>query len=56
MNLNTIRFEAKMETRRFLETCDREGILVIAGWYAVGALCWLGIDPVTPIAASERKD
>jgi len=31
-------------------------ILVIAGWYAVGALCWLGIDPVTPIAAPERKD
>ena len=29
-------------------------ILVIAGWYAVGALCWLGIDPVTPIAASEE--
>lgn len=22
-------------------------ILVIAGWYFVGALCWLGIDPVT---------
>ncbi len=32
MNLNTIRFEAKMESRRFLELCDREGILVIAGW------------------------
>jgi exo-1,4-beta-D-glucosaminidase len=32
MNLNTIRFEGKMETRRFLEMCDREGILVIAGW------------------------
>jgi sugar phosphate permease len=28
-------------------------ILVIAGWYAVGALCWLGIDPVTPVAAPE---
>jgi sugar phosphate permease len=25
-------------------------ILVIAGWYAVGAFCWLGIDPVTPVA------
>ncbi len=34
----------------------RTVILVIAGWYAVGALCWLGIDPVTPIAAPERKD
>ncbi len=32
MNLNTIRFEAKMESRRFLEMCDREGILVMAGW------------------------
>ncbi len=32
MNLNTIRFEGKMESRRFLELCDREGILVIAGW------------------------
>jgi exo-1,4-beta-D-glucosaminidase len=32
MNLNTIRFEAKMETGRFLEMMDREGILAIAGW------------------------
>lgn len=32
MNLNAIRFEAKMESRRFLEICDREGILVMAGW------------------------
>jgi len=29
-------------------------ILVIAGWYAVGALCWLGIDPVTPVVVPER--
>ncbi len=29
-------------------------ILVIAGWYAIGALCWLGIDPVTPVAAFEE--
>jgi len=28
-------------------------ILVIAGWYAVGALCWLGIDPVTPVVTPE---
>jgi sugar phosphate permease len=24
-------------------------ILTIASWYFVGALCWLGIDPVTPL-------
>jgi ACS family glucarate transporter-like MFS transporter len=42
-----------------LEAADgqwRTVILVIAGWYAVGALCWLGIDPVTPVTAPERKD
>jgi len=32
MNLNAIRFEGKTESERFLELCDREGILVIAGW------------------------
>ena len=32
MNLNAIRFEGKTESKRFLEVCDREGILVIAGW------------------------
>ena len=32
MNLNTIRFEGKTESDRFLDICDREGILVIAGW------------------------
>ena len=32
MNLNAIRFEGKTESGRFLELCDREGILVIAGW------------------------
>ena len=32
MNLNTIRFEGKIETDRFLDLCDREGILLIAGW------------------------
>jgi exo-1,4-beta-D-glucosaminidase len=32
MNLNAIRFEGKTENGRFLELCDREGILVIAGW------------------------
>jgi ACS family glucarate transporter-like MFS transporter len=30
-------------------------ILVIAGWYAVGALCWLGIDPVTPVAGTKER-
>ncbi len=32
MNLNAVRFEGKTESGRFLELCDREGILVIAGW------------------------
>jgi exo-1,4-beta-D-glucosaminidase len=32
MNLNAIRFEGKIESGRFLDLCDREGILVIAGW------------------------
>jgi len=32
MNLNAIRFEAKTESDRFLDMCDREGILVMPGW------------------------
>jgi exo-1,4-beta-D-glucosaminidase len=32
MNLNTIRFEGKLADEHFLATCDREGILVLAGW------------------------
>jgi exo-1,4-beta-D-glucosaminidase len=32
LNLNAIRFEGKMEPKWFLEMCDREGILLIAGW------------------------
>lgn len=28
-------------------------IVVIAGWYFVGALCWLGIDPVTRLDRAE---
>ena len=32
MNLNAIRFEGRIESGRFLELCDREGIMVIAGW------------------------
>jgi exo-1,4-beta-D-glucosaminidase len=32
MNLNAIRFEGKTENDRFLDLCDEEGILVIAGW------------------------
>jgi exo-1,4-beta-D-glucosaminidase len=32
MNLNTVRFEGKLEDDHFLELCDRYGILVLAGW------------------------
>ncbi|RPJ55236.1 MAG: glycosyl hydrolase family 2, partial [Acidobacteria bacterium] len=32
MNLNTIRLEGKLEDDQFLETCDREGILLMPGW------------------------
>jgi sugar phosphate permease len=32
----------------------RTVIVVIAGWYAVGAVCWLGIDPVTPIETAGQ--
>ncbi|MGD0009102.1 MAG: sugar-binding domain-containing protein [Terriglobia bacterium] len=32
MNLNAIRLEGKLEDEHFLEECDREGILVLAGW------------------------
>jgi exo-1,4-beta-D-glucosaminidase len=32
MHLNAIRFEGKTENGRFLELCDREGIMVLAGW------------------------
>ena len=32
MNLNAVRFEGKLEDDRFLELCDRYGILVLAGW------------------------
>jgi exo-1,4-beta-D-glucosaminidase len=32
LNLNAIRFEGKLEDERFLEQCDRLGILVLAGW------------------------
>jgi len=38
MNLNTIRFEGMLERTEFLEWCDREGILVIAGWCCCD--CW----------------
>ena len=31
-------------------------ILVIAGWYAVGAFCWLGIDPATPLVDSRKNE
>ena len=32
MNLNTIRLEGKLATDNFWELCDKEGILVMAGW------------------------
>jgi exo-1,4-beta-D-glucosaminidase len=38
MNLNTIRFEGMLERNEFLEWCDRDGILVIAGWCCCD--CW----------------
>ena len=38
LNLNTIRFEGVLERAEFLEWCDREGILVIAGWCCCD--CW----------------
>jgi hypothetical protein len=30
-------------------------IQVIAGWYFLGALCWLGIDPVTPVDRLQSR-
>ena len=38
MGLNTIRFEGMLERNEFLDMCDREGILVIAGWCCCD--CW----------------
>jgi exo-1,4-beta-D-glucosaminidase len=32
MHLNAIRFEGKTESGGFLQLCDREGIMVLAGW------------------------
>ncbi len=32
MNFNTVRLEGKLATDNFWEICDREGIIVIAGW------------------------
>jgi len=32
LGLNTIRLEGKLENQRFIEKCDRLGILVLAGW------------------------
>jgi exo-1,4-beta-D-glucosaminidase len=32
MHLNTIRLEGKLEDDHFFETCDRAGIMVMAGW------------------------
>ena len=38
LNLNTIRFEGALERAEFLEQCDRDGLLVIAGWCCCD--CW----------------
>ncbi|MFX1535250.1 MAG: glycosyl hydrolase family 2 [Promethearchaeota archaeon] len=32
LNMNTIRFEGKLATDHFWDLCDKEGILVLAGW------------------------
>jgi len=32
LNLNTIRLEGKLATDYFWDLCDKEGILVLAGW------------------------
>jgi len=32
MHLNTVRLEGKLEDENFLDICDREGVLVLAGW------------------------
>ena len=32
MNLNTIRLEGKLENEHFLNFCDEQGILLLAGW------------------------
>jgi len=32
MNLNAIRLEGKLEDENFLNLCDRQGVLVMAGW------------------------
>jgi exo-1,4-beta-D-glucosaminidase len=38
MNLNTVRFEGMLERSEFLDKCDRDGILVIAGFCCCD--CW----------------
>ena len=38
MGLNTVRFEGMLERNEFLDWCDRDGILVIAGWCCCD--CW----------------
>ncbi len=32
LNLNTVRFEGKLATDHFWNLCDKEGILILAGW------------------------
>jgi exo-1,4-beta-D-glucosaminidase len=58
MNLNTIRLEGKLEDEHFFDVCDREGMLVLAGW----CCCdhwerWKNWkDEDYPIAAESLKD
>ena len=56
MNLNTIRLEGKMMNEHFFETCDRHGILVMAGLVLLlllGALAATGSPKTTSSPASR---
>jgi exo-1,4-beta-D-glucosaminidase len=57
LNLNAIRFEGMLERADVLEWCDREGILVIAGWCCCD--CWEKWDKWSeanyPIAAESLR-
>lgn len=58
MNLNTIRLEGKLEDEHFFDVCDREGILVLAGWCCCDHwerwMSWKDED--YPIAVESLKD
>ncbi len=46
LGLNTIRLEGHLESDRFFELCDEQGILVLAGWQCCDA--WQGWDQWGP--------